>query len=74
MKPQDFKLTIHMVSSLDGYIAKPDNDIEWLKSKDNFQEGETLTEEEIVSFLDSIDCYLIGANTYRQALVHGWPY
>ena len=36
---RDSKITIHMVSSLDGKIAKPDNSIEWFETTDNYEKG-----------------------------------
>lgn len=63
-----------MVCSLDGFIAKKDNSVEWLHSTDHFEQGKTLTEEAINNFLKRIDCYVIGARTYEQALLLGWPY
>ena len=34
-----------MVSSLDGFIAKKDGNISWMKPKDNYENGITLSEE-----------------------------
>ena len=63
-----------MVSSLDGFIAKNDGDIGWMRSIDTYQEGKTLTDEYVAEFLESIDCYVMGARTYEHALELGWPY
>ena len=68
------RITIHMVSSLDGFIAKPDGDVSWMHSKDQYDKGVTLTEGEITDFLQSIDCYVMGSKTYETALELGWPY
>ncbi len=68
------KVTIHMVSSLDGFIAKKDGSVSWLESTDNYEKGSTLTEEYIEAFLQSIDCYVMGSKTYEHALELGWPY
>ena len=68
------KVTIHMVSSLDGFIAKKDGSISWMQSKDNYKKGVTLTEAYITDFLESIDCYVMGSNTYEHDLKLGWPY
>jgi len=68
------KVTIHMVSSLDGFIAKKDGSISWMQSIDTFNKGATLSEEYIADFLKSIDCYLMGSRTYEHALELGWPY
>lgn len=68
------KVTIHMVSSLDGFIAKQDGDVSWMRSTDNYKQGATLTEEYITEFLNSIDCYVMGSKTYEHAMELGWPY
>lgn len=74
MKTDPFKITIHMVSSLDGFIAKKDRSIEWLTSTDHYEKGITLSDDEIEQFLQGIDCYVMGSGTYEQALELGWPY
>ena len=68
------RITLHMVCSLDGYIAKNDGSIDWMLSKDSFAEGVTLTEKDISDFLASVDCYVMGSYTYEHALELGWPY
>jgi len=68
------KVTIHMVSSLDGFIAKKDNGVSWLESSDSYEKGVTLTEEDVAEYIKAIDCYVMGSRTYEHALVLGWPY
>lgn len=68
------KVTLHMVASLDGFIAKKDNDISWMNSKDNYEKGIIPTKEYIAEFLNSIDCYVMGSKTYEYALELGWVY
>lgn len=68
------KITLHMVCSLDGYIAKNDGSIDWMLSRDSYDAGVTLTEKEISDFLASVDCYVMGSYTYEHALELGWPY
>lgn len=68
------KVTIHMVSSLDGFIAKTDGDISWMKSTGHYEKGVSLTDDYIAKFLSSIDCYVMGSKTYEHALSLGWPY
>ncbi len=63
-----------MVASLDGFIAKKNGDVSWMQSQDHFEKGAILTEEQIESFLNSIDCYVMGSKTYEHALELGWPY
>ena len=68
------KVTLHMVSSLDGFIAKEDNTVSWMQSTDHYEKGATLTEEDIATYLDGIDCYVMGSATYQNAVELGWPY
>lgn len=68
------KVTIHMVSSLDGFIAKTDGSVSWMHSNYTYEKGVELTKEYIAEFLKSIDCYVMGSKTYEHALELGWPY
>ena len=71
-----FKVTIHMVSSLDGFIAKKDNNVSWFETSDNYDKG--LAEQDIQEFHKKIDCYVMGARTYEHAFelskTYGWVY
>jgi dihydrofolate reductase len=66
MTTDPFKLTIHMVSSLDGIIAKEDNSVSWFETPDYYEKG--ITEQDAVEFLKTIDCYVVGSRTYEHAL------
>jgi dihydrofolate reductase len=76
MTTHDFKITIHMVSSLDGYIAKKDNSVSWFETTDNYEQG--IVEADASEFLKTIDCYIMGSRTYEHALAlsksYGWVY
>jgi dihydrofolate reductase len=76
MTTETFKLTIHMVSSLDGIIAKKDNSVSWFETKDNYEKG--MGQPDVEAFLKSIDCYVMGSKTYEHALElsknYGWAY
>ncbi|NCD69653.1 dihydrofolate reductase family protein [Mucilaginibacter agri] len=78
MIADEFKITIHMVMSLDGIIAKPDNSIAWFDTPDRYENGVNITDSERVEFLKAIDCYVMGAATYELALElsknYGWAY
>jgi dihydrofolate reductase len=63
-----------MVSSLDGFIAKKDNDVSWLEGGSVYEAGVSISGEEAVAFLKTIDCYVLGSRTYEHALELGWPY
>ena len=67
-------ITIHMVASLDGYVAKPDGSVDWMHTNSHYEHGKVLTEAAIAEFLASIDCYVLGARSYEHALKLGWPY
>ena len=71
-----FKVTIHMVSSLDGFIAKKDNSVSWFETSDYYEKG--VTQQNTEEFLKTIDCYVMGAHTYEHAVElsrsYGWAY
>ncbi len=77
--PHEPCVTIHMVASLDGFIARRDGRTDWLETPDHFEGGAALTPESIAAFLDTIDCYVLGSRTYETALAFeakglGWAY
>ena len=72
-------LTIHMVASLDGFIARNDGRVDWLDVTDEYSGGVSIDQEEIEAFVRTIDCYVMGSRTYETALSFeasglGWPY
>jgi dihydrofolate reductase len=73
------RVTIHMVASLDGFIARRDGGVDWLETTDRFEDGVSMTAERVKAVLDSIDCYVMGSHTYELALQFeakgmGWVY
>jgi dihydrofolate reductase len=73
------RVTIHMVASLDGFIARRDGRVDWLETQDKFEGGATITPEFVQEFLKTIDCYVMGSRTYETALGFeakgfGWSY
>ncbi len=69
------RVTLHVVSSLDGFIAKKDNSVSWMDMPGSvYESGASVTEEEAAAFVKAIDCYVLGARTYEHALELGWPY
>ncbi|MEM8893181.1 MAG: dihydrofolate reductase family protein [Bacteroidota bacterium] len=70
----DSKVTIHMVASLDGFIAKHDGSVDWMHSKDTYPPGLEMSEEYINEYLAGIHCYMMGSKTYDHAMKLGWPY
>jgi dihydrofolate reductase len=65
-------ITLHMVSSLDGIIARKDNSVSWMDSSgDAYEKG---VSEGNADAVPSIDCFVLGSRTYEHALQLGWPY
>lgn len=61
---------LHVVSSLDGMIARNDNSVSWLDSSgDIYEKG--VAED---SASETFDCFVLGSRTYEHALEIGWPY
>jgi len=66
-------ITLHMVASLDGIIARRDNSVSWLESTgDVYEKG--VSEDSAQEAVPAIDCFVLGARTYEHALELGWPY
>ena len=66
------RVTIHLVSSLDGFIARKDESLSWLESSDSYEHG--VTGEDAEKFMKTIDCWVVGSRTYELAMRLGWPY
>ena len=79
MATTDSRITIHMVTSLDGFVARRDGRVDWLETTDEFAGGEALDDAGAEAFLNTIDCYVMGSRTYEIAMRfesegQGWPY
>jgi dihydrofolate reductase len=57
---------VHIAASADGYIARPDGDLEWLTSRPKPRGFYGLT-----AFMSSIDTKLLGRKTYEASLRMG---
>ena len=57
---------VHIATSADGYIARPDGDLEWLTSRPAPEGFYGLT-----AFMRSIDTKLLGRKTYAASLALG---
>lgn len=68
------RVTLHVVSSIDGFIATKDNSVSWLDGGSVYEAGVSISEEEAAAFVKTIDCYVLGSRTYEHALELGWPY
>jgi dihydrofolate reductase len=79
MADTNSRVTIHMVASLDGFIARKDGSVDWLETSDEFAGGDTIDPGFVEAFLKTIDCYVMGPRTYETALRFeakglGWSY
>jgi dihydrofolate reductase len=76
MTAEAFKITIHMVASVDGMIAKKDNSISWFDTTSDYEKG--VTWQSVAEYLKPAECYIMGARTYEHGLElaksYGWPY
>jgi len=59
------ELVLYIAMSLDGYIAKKDGGVDWLKGLEETSDGDP----NFSTFYDSIDTVLMGRKTYEQ-IVH----
>ena len=68
-------VTLHVVSSLDGIIARKDNSVAWLEGYgDVYEKGVSEDSAHAEEFVNTIGCFVLGSRTYEHALQLGWPY
>ncbi len=65
MELKKSSVTIHMVASLDGFIARRDGSVDWMETADEFAGGDTMDPAYVEEFLKTIDCYVMGSRTYE---------
>lgn len=67
------KTSVYIATSLDGFIARENGDLDWLTGN---HEGESGSEDYgFEEFMDSVDVVIMGRNTYEVVLSFGqWPY
>lgn len=67
------KASVYIATSLDGYIARENGDLDWLDdASKTVPEGEDCGYN---SFMESVDALIMGRNTYDKVLTFGkWPY
>lgn len=63
-------IALYIATSLDGHIARPNGDIDWLSMVDGFDDDYGYH-----AFYGSVDALLMGSRTYTQVRGFGdWPY
>lgn len=66
------KASVYIATSLDGFIARENGDIDWLPGIDTSPAGEDYGYKE---FMESVDVLVMGRSTYEKVLTFGgWPY
>jgi riboflavin biosynthesis pyrimidine reductase len=60
------RVTIHMLASLDGFIARKDGSVDRLGATDTFEHGKSVDPELMKEFLATIGCYVMGSRTYGR--------
>jgi dihydrofolate reductase len=79
METRKSRVTVHMATSLDGFIARRNGSTDWLETSDEYTDGEDMDPAFVEAFLKTIDCYVMGSRTYETALKFeakglGWVY
>jgi dihydrofolate reductase len=66
------KVSVFIATSLDGFIARPDGDIEWLHEVEQIGGGDDAGYR---AFFGSIDALVMGRGSFEKVLeFDGWPY
>jgi dihydrofolate reductase len=66
------KVSVFIATSIDGFIARKNGDIDWLSGSDSENSGEDYGYQE---FIDTVDVLVMGRNSYEKVLSFGeWPY
>ncbi|MBM6590881.1 dihydrofolate reductase family protein [Brevibacterium sp. RIT 803] len=67
---QSLRAVVFLGLSVDGRIARPDGDLEWLTSR-----GEAAGDAGFTPFVESVDAVMMGRKTYEAiAAFQEWPY
>ena len=59
------KFSVFIATSLDGYIARPDGDIEWLFANSDPNDKEDYG---YADFMSTVTCIVMGRNTFEKVL------
>lgn len=68
---QEVTASVFIATSLDGFIARPNGDLDWLPSPS----GNDGDDYGYSAFMKTVDTLVMGRGTYEKALTFGaWPY
>ena len=70
------KASVYIATSVDGFIARENGDLDWLPGSDGAVDPELGNEDfGFQEFMDSVDVLVMGRNTYELVISSGqWPY
>jgi len=73
------KCSVYIATSVDGYIATPDGDVDWLHTAGNLQAEMGSEDMGFQSFMDSVDCMIMGRKcmdmiSSMNLTSEQWPY
>lgn len=69
---KEMKVSVFIATSLDGFIARKNGNIDWLMAADSSDKAEDYGYQE---FYDSIDCLVMGRNSLEKIInIPEWPY
>lgn len=67
------KCSVYIATSVDGFIAKPDGDIDWLHNPE--YAAAKFNGLDYDDFIATVDTIVMGRNSYEKVLTFGfWPY
>ncbi|MCA9734587.1 MAG: dihydrofolate reductase [Deferribacteres bacterium] len=67
------KISVYIATSLDGFIARKNGDLDWLPGSDG--QGDHSEDYGYAKFIETIDMLVMGRNTFEKVLLFGqWPY
>jgi dihydrofolate reductase len=71
------KISVYIATSLDGFIARDDGELDWLPGADPEAEGGggEIEDYGYREFMESVDVLVMGRKTFEKVLSFGmWPY
>ena len=70
------KISVYIATSLDGFIARENGDLDWLPGANGTTDPQMGNEDYgYRDFINSVDAIVMGRKTYEKVLAFGeWPY
>jgi dihydrofolate reductase len=67
------KCSVYIATSLDGFIARPDGDVEWLNNPEYVPDDGS--DYGFKAFIETVDVLVMGRRSFEKVLSFGfWPY